>query len=234
MNRFFYGIPALLVLLFITTDSYAMQFAPFSPCKTAGVDLYVKKFKDTKKNEINFLNDEKGCVVEIKSANSGSMLVRKVALESEKYRFINFEFKVTNIIKGADLTKKKGDDAPARLYVFFEYDEEKAGFFEKAYRKYSGNKADGKAIVYIFGSSVKKGAVIENPYSDLFIQIVVESGEENVGKYVSHRRNVYEDFKKHFKDDPPKTISSIAIMTDTDNTGGSATGYFREIYLSEE
>jgi len=233
MKTFFFPIAAALTLTFITTLSYAATFAPYEACKTAGTDLYVKKFKDTKKNETNFIATDTGCEVEIKSDNSGSMLVRRVMLESKKYQYINFEFKVTNIIKDANLKKKKGDDAPARIYILFEYEPDKAGFFEKAYRKYSGNKSDGRSIVYIYGSNVKKDEVFENPYSDQFIQIVVESGAENINKYVKVRRNVYEDYKKYFKDEPPKNISSIAIMSDTDNTGGKATGYFRNIFFSD-
>jgi hypothetical protein len=234
MKKIFKTFTAVIITALFCTNSFAMPFAPFEACKTAGTDLYVKPFKDTKKNKVNFLRTDTGCEIEIKSDNSGSMLVRKIGLESKKYKFINFDFKVTNLLSKANLKKKDGDDASARLYVFFDYEPDKAGFLEKSYRKYSGNKYDGKAIVYIWGSNVKKDEVFENPYSDQFIQIIVESGSENLGKYVSVKRNVYDDFKKHFKYEPPKNISSISIMTDTDNTGGKATGYFRRIFLSTD
>ncbi len=239
MRRFKKIVLSITILLFINSGvtSHAgfdqRTFAPFEPCKTAGLDLYVKKFKDTKKNKINFISGDSGCEVEIISDDSGSMLVRQVELGSKTYKYIHFSFKISNTIKKANLKKKKGDDAPARLYVFYEYEKDKAGFFEKAYRKYSGNKRDGNAIVYVWGSNAKKGDVIENPYSDAFIQIVVESGDKNAGKYLSFTRNVYEDFEKNFKRLPPGKITSIAIMSDSDNTGSKVTGYFRRIFLSE-
>jgi len=49
-----------------------------------------------------------------------------------------------------------------------------------------------------------------------------------VRPWVSHERNLYEDFKKAFGYDPP-LISGIAIMTDTDNTGESAIAYYGDI-----
>jgi hypothetical protein len=223
-----------LVISFLKTISFASNIFPYEDCEIDGKALYVKKFKDTKENEINFVNKEKKCEIEIKSNNSGSMLVKKVGLESKKYKYINFQLKVADIIKGADLTKKSGDDAAARVYIFYRYEKEKAGFFEKLYRNYSKNESDGNSIVYIWGNNEKKGDVIENPYSDKFIQIIVESGTENAGKYIKFKQNVYEDFKKHFKYDPPETISSIAIMTDTDNTGAQATGYFKDIFFNTD
>ena len=226
----------LLTLLFaaLTYSAHAMPFAPFEACKTAGTDLYVKKFKETKKNKVNFIKGDTGCEIEIVSDDSGSMLVRRLGFDANATPYINFDFKVTNIIEGADLKEKDGDDAPARVYVFFEYDPDKAGFLEKAYRSYSGNKSDGKCIVYIWGNAEKKGDVFENPYSDQFMQVIVESGTENVNSYVTIKRNIYKDFKEFFKEEPPNNVSSIAIMTDTDNTHKKATGYFKSIYLSSE
>ena len=224
----------ILVIILFKTVSFASDIFPYEACEIDGKELYVKEFKDTKENEVNFIKDENGCEIEIKSDDSGSMLVKKVGLEAKKYKYINFEFNVSNIIENADLKEKSGDDASARVYIFYQYEKEKAGFFEKLYRNYSKNEYDGNSIVYMWGNNEKKGDVMENPFSDKFIQIIVESGTENVGKYMKFKQNVYDDFKKHFKYDPPETISSIAIMTDTDNTGAKATGHFKDIFFSED
>ncbi|HBO83813.1 MAG TPA: hypothetical protein DD641_02285 [Deltaproteobacteria bacterium] len=43
-------------------------------------------------------------------------------------------------------------------------------------------------------------------------------------------REIYEDYKKLFGKEPTRIIG-IAIMTDTDNTGGSAVAYYDDIVL---
>ena len=43
-----------------------------------------------------------------------------------------------------------------------------------------------------------------------------------------HTRNVLEDFRQAFGTDPP-LITGVAIMTDTDNTGESATAYYGDL-----
>jgi len=60
------------------------------------------------------------------------------------------------------------------------------------------------------------------------VMIVLKSGEQKLGTWVGEERNVYEDYKKAFKDEPPM-ISGVAIMTDTDNTGESATAFYGDI-----
>lgn len=58
--------------------------------------------------------------------------------------------------------------------------------------------------------------------------IVVESGAGRLNQWVSEERNLYEDFRQTFGEDPPM-ISGVAIMNDTDNTGESAIAYFGDI-----
>jgi hypothetical protein len=41
-------------------------------------------------------------------------------------------------------------------------------------------------------------------------------------------RNIVEDYRKAFGEEPPM-ISGVAIMTDTDNTGESVTAYYGDI-----
>jgi len=70
--------------------------------------------------------------------------------------------------------------------------------------------------------------VVPNPYSDRSMMVVVESGEKNLNRWLTEKRNIYEDYRYVFKDEPPM-ISGVAIMTDTDNTGESATAYYGDI-----
>jgi hypothetical protein len=70
--------------------------------------------------------------------------------------------------------------------------------------------------------------VVPNPYADQVKMIVMESGPDRLNQWVSEERNLYEDYKKAFGEKPP-LISGVAIMTDTDNTGESATAYYGDI-----
>ena len=58
--------------------------------------------------------------------------------------------------------------------------------------------------------------------------IVVESGAEKVGVWVEESRNVYQDYKQAFGEDP-SFINGVAIMTDTDNTKERAVAFYGDI-----
>jgi hypothetical protein len=58
----------------------------------------------------------------------------------------------------------------------------------------------------------------------------VDSGSEQTGRWVSHRRNIIEDYQSAFGHAPPAIIG-IGIMSDSDNTGESATAWYGDITL---
>ena len=62
--------------------------------------------------------------------------------------------------------------------------------------------------------------------------IVVESGPAKLNTWITEERNVYEDYKRAFGEEPPM-ISGVAIMTDTDNTGESAEAYYGDILFKK-
>jgi hypothetical protein len=74
--------------------------------------------------------------------------------------------------------------------------------------------------------------MVPNPYTDRIMMIVVESGADKRNQWVSEERNVSEDYKRAFGEEPPM-ISGVAIMTDTDNTRESATAYYGDIFFKK-
>ena len=72
--------------------------------------------------------------------------------------------------------------------------------------------------------------MVPSVYSDKAVLIIVESGNSRLNQWIEVTRNIYEDYRTVFQEDPPP-ISGIAIMTDTDNTGESAVAYYGDIVL---
>ena len=139
-----------------------------------------------------------------------------------------------NVLRNGDLTSKKGDDYPARIYVTFAYDPQRASFWQRieyeSARLLFGEYPPHSGLNYIWESRAPVGTMAPNPFTDRVHMIVVDSGTAQLGQWVEHERNVYEDYVKAFKEAPP-LISGVAIMTDTDNTGESAVAWYGEISL---
>jgi Protein of unknown function (DUF3047) len=170
------------------------------------------------------------------SEASASGLTREITINLKEYPIVQWRWKIANVLKKGDVTKKEGDDYPARIYITFKYDAGKVSFFQKAQyeaaRLLYGQYPPLGAINYIWESKALKGTVAPNPYTDQVKMIVVESGADRINQWVSEERNVYEDYKKAFGEEPP-LISGVAIMTDTDNTGESATAYYGDIVFKK-
>ena len=188
--------------------------------------------KIEKHTEYALVEDGGAVVVKAVSRGSASGLVRKVEIDPLEYPIVEWRWKVENVLEKGDVTRKDGDDYPARLYITFKFDPRKVGFFERAtyeaIRLARGEYPPMGAINYIWESKSPVGTLVPNPYTDRVMMIVLESGAEKTGQWVSESRNLVEDYRKAFGGDPPR-ISGVAVMTDTDNTGEAAVAYFGDI-----
>jgi hypothetical protein len=86
------------------------------------------------------------------------------------------------------------------------------------------------ALNYIWANRIPKGEEIANAYTDRAQMVAVESGEEKVGQWLCEERNIYEDYLSLFGEAPPR-LSGVAVMTDTDNTGESASASYSDLVL---
>ena len=175
-------------------------------------------------------------VVKATSEASSSGLIRKIRIDPQEYPLIEWRWKVLNILRKGDVSTKAGDDYPARLYITFEYNPADMGLVEKlkyeTARLLYGEYPPGGAITYIWESKTPKGSVVPNPYTDRVMMIVVESGDSLLNQWIQEERNIYADYKKAFKQEPP-FISGVAIMTDSDNTAESATAFYGDIIFKK-
>ena len=193
--------------------------------------------KIKKHTQYAIVKNEKTSVVKAISRGSSSGLIRHISIDLKEYPIVEWQWKVENILKKGDVSRKEGDDYPARLYITFEYDSEKVGLFEKA--KYEaaklvyGEYPPGTTINYIWESKSPVGTVVPNPYTDRVRMIVTQSGSEKLNQWVTEEHNLYEDYKQAFGGEPPK-ISGLAIMTDTDNTKESTVAYYGDIVFKKE
>lgn len=177
------------------------------------------------------VKDADTVVVRALSEASASGLTKKVRINPREYPVVRWRWKVENLLATSDVRRKDGDDYPARLYVTFEYDPEKVAFSKKLKYK-AGRAIFGElpigALNYIWETKTPVGTMIENAYTDFAQMIVVESGPKKVGQWVEEERNIYEDYKKAFGEEPP-LINGVAIMSDTDNTKERAVAYYGDI-----
>ena len=184
----------------------------------------------------DLVTDEGVVVVRAVSEAAASGWIRKIQIDPMAFPILEWRWKVRNVLEKGDVTRKEGDDYPARIYITFAYDPSKLSFMDrvkyKAAKLMYGEYPPTGAINYIWGNHVAVDTIVPNPYTDRAMMIAVESGTGKIDQWVSQKRNLLEDYRKAFHTDPPP-ISGVAIMTDTDNTGESATAYYGDIVFRQ-
>lgn len=156
-------------------------------------------------------------VVKAVSHAAASGLIRKIHFSPAKYRYLRWSWKIARSVSVKDERTKAGDDYAARLYVVFP-----GRFFWKT-----------RAINYVWAHKLPKGEFLKNPYTANAMMMVVESGDGAAGQWLTEQRDLLADYRTLFGSDPPDA-EAIAIMTDSDSSGGSAEAWYGEISLSTE
>ena len=169
------------------------------------------------KTVYSLAHDDGRTVLQARSRHAASGLVRELDADPKQYPLLRWSWKVAHTLKGEDVTQKNGDDFAARVYVVFP-----RTFFWRM-----------RAINYVWSARMEKGAVVRNAYTANAAIVAVESGDVEAGKWLSEERNIYEDYRKIFGEEPPM-VGAIAVMTDTDNTLDEVTAWYGDISLAEK
>lgn len=173
-------------------------------------------------------------VVEASTRNSASGLIARLDLEPGDSLILQWRWKVSNTFEKGNAREESGDDYPARIYVAFEFEADKAGWFERAKRKtveaVFGEELPGNAINYIWANRLPVGESVANPYAEETRMIAVTSGDSQAGEWVTVERDIVADYRAAFGEEPPR-ILGVAIMSDSDNTGESATAWYGDLQL---
>lgn len=157
-------------------------------------------------------------VLKAVSQNAASGLVKKQQIDLKKTPFLNWQWKVESALYRLSETFKDDDDFAARIYVVVD-----GGVFFW----------NTLALNYVWSSGQEKNSRWGNPFSVNSKMISVESGDQFKNQWRAEKRNVLEDLRQSFERDF-RFIDAIAIMTDTDNSGQSATAYYGDIYFSDK
>ena len=75
------------------------------------------------------------------------------------------------------------------------------------------------------------GTVVINPRSDRIRKIVVDSGAAGLHHWRDHRRDLAADFRLAFGEEPGP-LTSMAVMTDSDNSRATAKTWYGAVELA--
>lgn len=134
---------------------------------------------------------------------------------------LSWKVRAHSLPQNANEKNDNSNDSVASLYVVF--DTGRIALFKKV----------PKTIRYTWSTTLEKGTTSSKLFGNQQI-IVVESGVENKGEWVTFERNIVDDYRRRFGDDPPQTPLAILILSDGNSTGSHVKADYDDIILKRE
>jgi hypothetical protein len=190
----------------------------------------LSQFKKSTDYEIVEEDDRK--VVKASADSSASGLKHPLNFDPREFPMLSWEWKVDALILGADNTRKGADDSPVRMLVTFGSNGRSLPFDEQIFavnfRIFTGQPLPYATLAYIWDNQARENAVIPSRHTSRIQLIVVRSGRAGLGAWQRITRNVVEDYRRAFGEEPGQ-ITAVAIASDTDNTDEKAIAYYGDI-----
>ena len=144
----------------------------------------------------------------MKSADEHSTIAKEMAIHLADTPVLRWEWKAVTFPSGADLREWGKSDGTAHLFVIWPR-------FPALVRS--------RLIGYVWDPVLPAGGIFPSRKTRTVTFIVARSGVERRGQWVSEERNVADDYRRVFGEEP-EDPKAIALSIDTNDTHGSAEG----------
>ncbi len=161
------------------------------------------------------LDDE--VVISATGEGSSSGLARWVEIDTDDCPMLDWTWRVDALPAQADLSRRDREDVAASLFLAFGD---------------PGSLSNPKAVPtirYVWATEANAvGEVIDSPFFPGTLRsIVVRSGADALGSWVTEKRDLREDYRLAFGAPPPEPIQAFALFTDNDHLEEPVQAYYR-------
>ena len=150
----------------------------------------------------------------LRSMDNSFGFQKALDLDPRRYPLLTWKWKVTKLPEGGDFRRGEVDDQAAQIFL---------GFSNRC------------AIVYIWDSTAPQG-LMDHAWAPPFMTIkaiVVRSGPAQTGRWITEARNVVEDYKRLFGDEPPP-LAGVRIQINSQHTETSGESFIADLVLQKE
>jgi len=182
------------------------------------------------KTEYDLVQSDRGTVLRARSDGSASGLLKENRIDLGTHPILEWRWKVSRIFEEGTARNISRNDLPARLIVTFDYrDLSLANRFKAvAIRALGYDVVPKRALIYFWANQVERHTVLDNTQASWFKMVAVQTGTTHVGTWQTERRNVRNDYRRIFGEEPPP-VEQIALLTDANDIEDSVTAYYGDI-----
>jgi hypothetical protein len=169
--------------------------------------------------------------LEADAREGGSGLSRRIRIEPQRHALLEWRWRVP-ANPDSRLQASSGASPLARLSLAFHGDPNKLDFDDRAKLRMAMVLTEHglpyASLLYVWMLDVPVETVIRSSYTDRVRMIVVESGAQRIGQWVDVRRNVLEDYRRAFGEEPDDIVA-VGLMTDPGDDNSRRRTFYGDI-----
>ena len=161
-----------------------------------------------------------------------------VDIDAQRTPWLRWEWRVDTVFEKATVADDLREDTPARLVVAFAGDMARLSLRERIFFEqvelFTGNQLPFATLTYVWDGELPVDTVLPYARSGRIRYDVVESGAKRAGQWLRYERNVLEDYRRVFGEAPMGHITSVGVLTDSDDLKNHVEAWYGDIGLYAE
>jgi hypothetical protein len=161
--------------------------------------------------DLEIVSDNGQPVLHLRSKGDNSTISRdlRASVDLNDTPILEWRWKVITLPAGGNACQKSTDDEAAQVYV--------------AWLR-SPEALRSRIIGYVWDSTAPAGTICKSQKTSTVTYVVLRSGSDELGKWITERRNVVEDFRRIYGEAPDKP-TALSLAIDSDDTRSSADSF---------
>jgi len=161
--------------------------------------------------DLEIVSDDRQQVLHLRSKGDNSTISRdlKASVDLNQMPILEWRWKVVTLPTGGNACQKSIDDQAAQVYV--------------AWLR-APEAVRSRIIGYVWDSTAPAGTICKSEKTSTVTYVVLRSGSDELGKWITERRNVVEDFRKIYGE-APESPTALSLAIDSDDTRSSAESF---------
>lgn len=152
----------------------------------------------------------------LKSHDEHSTIAKKIRVDLRATPILEWSWKVVALPVGANIRKKDTSDLTGHIFV--------------AWPRFPA-KLRTRLVGYVWDTIAPAQSVEKSQKTGAVTFFIVRSGPRDLNRWLTERRNVYEDYRRVFGEDP-ENPEALVISIDTNDTHSGAEAFIGRIIFT--
>lgn len=172
------------------------------------------------------------CMCADAATEGQSALQRLIRIDPRRHPMLEWSWRVPRPQAGLQAAAAKKPSPRARLMLAFHGDAAKLDIEQRIHlrmaKAITGTALPYASLVYVWQDGAQPESVSHSPYSERVRLIALPSGDAHLDRWQAFRRNVLEDYRRAFGEDPGEIVG-VGIYTDVNSSGQPGLAYYGDI-----